>query len=285
MNNLACASGIPDDDGPHMLSEQPSATRGKRTRRLRFNLLEVVLIAAFVGFVVWFLDRTRVPAEGRALAASYGPERNSEDYEEWIIRDFFRDRRGGFFVDVGANHYRKYSNTYFLEKSLGWRGIAVEPLVSFEPEYRLHRPATRFRPFFVSDTSNSDAKLYVLESNDLVASGDKSFTERYGADAKELTVRTITLNDLLRAEQVERIDLISMDIELHEPKALAGFDIARFKPALVCIEALAEVRQEIIDYFVHNHYTVVGKYLRVDERNLYFAPLDATRGGRAIPDR
>ncbi len=32
-----------------------------------------------------------------------------------------------------------------------------------------------------------------------------------------------------------------MDIELSEPKALAGFTIERFKPELVCIEAHPEV--------------------------------------------
>ena len=171
-----------------------------------------------------------------------------------------------------------YSNAFYLEKSLGWSGIAVEPLVSFEPDYRQHRPATRFRGFFVSDVSNPEAKLYFLASNPLVSSTDKSFTERFGSDAKELTVPTITLNDLLESDHVERIDFMSMDIELHEPKALAGFDIARFKPALACIEAHPEVRQDIIDYFTRHHYVVVGKYLRVDEDNLYFAPLAAGAG-------
>ena len=235
------------------------------------------MIVALVGVGVWFLGRAgeSLHPDVRDLALTYGPELNSEHFEEWIIRDFFQDKRGGFFLDVGANHYRIYSNTYYLERSLGWSGIAVEPLLHFEADYEQHRPATRFRPFFVSDVSNEEAKLYLLSSNALVSSSDKSFTERYGSDAKELTVPTITLNDLLDSEKVQRIDFMSMDIELHEPKALAGLDIARFKPALVCIEAHPEVRQEIIDYFIRHQYTVVGKYWRADEHNLYFAPLSA----------
>lgn len=39
-----------------------------------------------------------------------------------------------------------------------------------------------------------------------------------------------------------------MDLELHEAAALAGFDIQRFRPALVCIEGHPEVRQQI--YFM-----------------------------------
>ena len=65
-----------------------------------------------------------------------------------------------------------------------------------------------------------------------------------------------------------------MDIELAEPKALAGFDVDRYRPALVCVEAHPDVRQEILDYFTRHGYTVVGKYLRMDPKNLYFSPLD-----------
>jgi hypothetical protein len=71
---------------------------------------------------------------------------------------------------------------------------------------------------------------------------------------------------------VKSIEFLSMDIELAEPKALAGFDIDRFRPALVCIEAHADVRQQILDYFAKHRYTVIGKYLRVDPNNLYFQP-------------
>jgi len=77
---------------------------------------------------------------------------------------------------------------------------------------------------------------------------------------------------LLDHENVTHVDLLSIDVELHEPQVLAGFDIARFRPALVCIEAHPEVRQAILDYFAAHRYVVVGRYLRADLLNLYFAP-------------
>ena len=91
--------------------------------------------------------------------------------------------------------------------------------------------------------------------------------------AQERRVKTITLNDLLDQERIARIDFLSIDIELSEPKALAGFNVERYRPALVCIEAWQPVRQEILDYFAVHGYTVVGKYLRADFMNLYFTPL------------
>jgi FkbM family methyltransferase len=253
-------------------------TSGIRRRFWRFGLVEIGLVAVFLAAAGWTLLPSRLPAEARSLGSVYGPSRNSENYEEWIIRDFFQDARDGFFLDVGANHYRAYSNTYYLETALGWSGIAVEPLSEFESGYRLNRPRTRFRSFFVSDVSNQHAKMYLLAGgNHLVTSSDKSFTERFGSKTEELIVPTITLNDLLDGERVQKIDFMSMDIELHEPKALAGFDIGRFQPRLVCIEAHQEVRQQIIDYFTRHRYAIVGKYLRTDLHNLYFMPLTDAR--------
>jgi FkbM family methyltransferase len=239
-----------------------------------FTVVEVCLIAAFVALVAWYRNSTAIPPELAPLETQYGPGRSSQFGEEWIIRDFFKDKRGGFFVDVGANHYQSLSTTYYLETQLGWSGLAIEPLREFEADYKTHRPRTRFLPFFVSDASNEQARMYVLDSDRLVTSADKGFTEQYGRNAMEVLAPTITLNDLLTRENVSAIDFLSMDIELSEPKALAGLDIDRYRPILVCIEVHLKVRQQILDYFAKHRYVVVGKYLRADEHNLYFTPLE-----------
>jgi FkbM family methyltransferase len=241
----------------------------------------VVVLAAVAAALFWRAgasssapDGPALPPGARYLEKGYGPSRYSQFAEEWIIRDFFRDRRNGVFVDVGANHYRDSSTTFYLEEHLGWSGLAVEPLAQFEADYRTHRPRTTFLPFFVSDASDERAKLYVLDQHTVVSSFDRSFTERTGKNPREMDVPTITMNDLLHRNGIERFDFLSMDIELAEPKALAGFDIRRYRPALVCIEAHSEVRQQILDYFARNGYVIVGKYLAADEHNLYFMPLE-----------
>jgi FkbM family methyltransferase len=245
--------------------------------RLRAALVVSCLVVA--GGALLFLrmparaGRPEMPDGAKYLRAAYGPEHYSQFAEEWIIRDFFKDRRGGFFVDVGANHYRDDSTTFYLEERLGWSGLAIEPLGQFAADYKIHRPKTVFLPFFVSDVSDEQARLYVLDSHTVVSSSDKTFTERTGANPREMLVPTITLNDLLRKQGVERMDFLSMDIELSEPKALAGFDVDRYRPELVCIEAHDEVRQRILDYFAHHAYVIVGKYLPADTNNLYFTPL------------
>ena len=248
----------------------------KPWRAWRFDLIELGLIVAIVGLAAYLAPRPDPPDEADALEAAYGSARNSENEEEWIIRDFFQDRRDGVFVDVGAAHYKSASNTYYLEHELGWSGIAIEPLRHFAADWAQYRPRTRFRPFFVSDVSDDRVKMYTYGESFAASSSDRTWVEKFGDNPREVSTVTITLNDLLSRENIQTFDFLSMDIELAEPKALAGFDIERFRPSLVCIEAHPEVRQQILDYFARHDYVVVGKYLRVDEKNLYFAPRTST---------
>jgi FkbM family methyltransferase len=206
----------------------------------------------------------------------YGPNHYSQGVEEWLIRDYLQDRRAGFFVDVGANHYKNASKTYYLESSLRWSGLAVEPQQELGADYVKFRPRTKFLPFFVSDVSHETAKFYILSHGSQIASSDPDFVKAWGKPGEVRAVPTITLNDLLDTEKVTRIDFLSMDIELHEPQALKGFDIDRFKPGFVCIEALLPVRQQILDYFARHGYVLVGKYLWLDEEDLYFADLNGS---------
>jgi FkbM family methyltransferase len=254
-------------------------------RRWRFDLVEIL----FVGLFLWLGARLVAPAfrpasvytdetassELRRLEAAYGPSHYSQFQEEWIVRDFFKDRRGGFFVDVGANHYRDGSTTFYLEQRLGWSGVAIDPQAGFEDGYRRYRPRTRFFPFFVSDVSNQTARLYMsaFESQTVSARrpppGDPF--------VREMDAPTITLTDLFDRLGIRAVDFLSVDVELAEPKVLAGLDAGRFRPELVCIEAHPAVRQEILDFFARHAYVVVGKYLRVDTLNLYFTPAGPAR--------
>jgi FkbM family methyltransferase len=247
-----------------MESTQPK-TRGQLRSWIRVAVLALAAVA-LVGTLVRGSN-----AEYEWFKAKYGPSRNSEHAEEWIIRDFFHDRRGGTFVDVGSYDYRRYSNTYYLDQTLAWSGVAVDAQEEFAADYAKYRPRTRFFSFFVSDRSDGVESLFV-PLNNLVASSNKDFAERDELSGRERKVHTITLNDLLTRAGISKIDFMSMDIELAEPKALAGFDIKRFAPRLVVVEAHPEVRQQLLDYFEQHRYRVVGRYLRADPDNLWFAP-------------
>ncbi len=246
----------------------PSRSSGRR-----FDLIELVLACVLAVAATAALTRGPSVIQDDWLRERYGPSKWSYNAEEWIVRDFFQDRRGGVFVDVGSADARESSNTYYLESALGWSGVAVDALEEFGPGYAEHRPRTRFFAMLVGDRSDERATLYVSERAGN-SSTSQDFTAFYnpGQTLETRQMPTITLTDLLDRAGVTNVDFLSMDIEMSEPAALEGFDIGRFKPALVCVEAHPPIRQWLVDYFARHGYRVVAKYLWSDWENLYFAP-------------
>jgi FkbM family methyltransferase len=202
----------------------------------------------------------------------YAPKRFSERNEEIIIRHFFKDRRGGFFVDVGAYHYRDGSNTYYLDKYLDWKGIAIDANGEFGQGYRQNRPRTMFYNFFVSDKSDEKAEFYIVRDPGHLTKSTAAPEFVIGRKTEEVKVPTITLNDLLAKHDVRKIDFLNIDIELWEPHALAGFDIEKYRPDLVCVEAHRQVRDQLLAYFGAHDYVRLDHYFLFDQRNWYFTP-------------
>lgn len=253
--------------------------------RRRFDTVELTLIVALAlvaGAVAerWYFH---APPDGW-LREAYGSRSWSHGPEEWIARDFFQDRRGGTFLDVGSADARHGSNTYFLESSLGWSGVAIDAMSEYAEGYQLHRPKTQFFSFFVGDRSDATATLWVGKRRLESASVLKDFTTAYaGSNVTSREVPTITLNDLLPQAGIDQIDFLSMDIEMSEPGALAGFDLARYRPALICIESHPPLRQWLIDYFSARGYVLLAKYLLVDDENYWFAPAAAASNPSTPP--
>jgi FkbM family methyltransferase len=204
---------------------------------------------------------------------THGEKLYSQHDEELIIRHFFDDQRDGVFLDVGCWDWKDGSTTLYLEEKLGWSGIGVDAQPHLREEYEKHRPQTKFLNYIVTDRSRTVGKLYVAGQ---VSSINERHVEQFGAQWDQpdpIEVPTITLDDLLSQNRVEHIDFLSMDIEGAEPKALAGFDIDKYKPRLVCIESSLEIREPIMQYFTSHGYELIDEYLPYDSVNWYFRPI------------
>jgi len=53
-------------------------------------------------------------------------------------------KRNGTYVDLGAGHYSRYSNTFRLEVEYGWSGIAAEKDVELAAEFLSKRAGNNF---------------------------------------------------------------------------------------------------------------------------------------------
>jgi FkbM family methyltransferase len=203
--------------------------------------------------------------------------------EELIIRDFFQDRRGGFFVDIGASTPIANSTTYYLEKHLGWSGIGVDALFDYHLGWQLERPRSEFLIYLVTDHSGSVEAFYrsVLRPLSSVQE-DRVFMGEH-LDSERIEVETITIDKILDDRGIQEIDFLSMDIEGSEPAALAGFDIERFRPKLICIEASASVQEPILAYFAAHGYERIDRYLERDAINWYFRPRSSKEASHEDP--
>ena len=197
--------------------------------------------------------------------------------EELIIRDYFQDRRGGFFLDVGCAWAVDYSNTYYLEKHLGWTGIGVDALIEYASDWEVIRPTSKFRNYLITDKSGGEGTFFKSDSLGLSSTNEKlAEGTLFGFEVapEEVSVPMITLTDLLDQEGVTKVDLVSMDIEGHEPKAFAGFDINRFAPELLVIEGK---NNQVESYLATHGYVLIERYLQYDTINRYYERAEAAK--------
>ena len=60
--------------------------------------------------------------------------------QDKFVLNVLKEKRDGFFLEVGSNHPINISNSYTLEKNYDWKGIMVEYDENFLDSYREHRP-------------------------------------------------------------------------------------------------------------------------------------------------
>jgi len=175
-----------------------------------------------------------------------------EDRALWKI---FREKRNGFFIEIGAYDGVHLSNTYFLEQ-MGWHGILVEPIYQLCERAASVRSRSRVVHAACSHRGASPTATFTVANNVpvlsfLKADGDhRERCIREGAELIEIEVPVVTVNDLLRYERKAdspngnawipkrgwSIDLVSIDTEGCELDVLDGFDLQRFKPRVLVIE-------------------------------------------------
>jgi FkbM family methyltransferase len=165
----------------------------------------------------------------RTVPAVFKPE-----FETTLVREFFRDRPQGFFVEVGANDPKKDSQSFHLEEA-GWTGILVEPLPELASELRRQRKAQVFEVACSSpERAGQTMRLHVAGP---FSSFDPNLAVTGMRADRAIDVKVRTLDEVLaEGRAAAPIDLMSVDVEGNELDVLRGFDFARWKPRLVLLE-------------------------------------------------
>jgi FkbM family methyltransferase len=177
--------------------------------------------------------------------------RNIKDHSAPEISTYLNDLldfSNGFYVEVGANDGRSFSNTYVLEKTRNWSGILVEPILHKHFESQRYRDASRNRFVYGAcvDFNYSDpmVKLYYsnlmstsdLEHGQLWAEAGSKFLNN-GESVLPFWSPAIVLNQVIKEAGVSKIDFLSIDVEGAELSVLKGIDFEEIDIQLILIES------------------------------------------------
>lgn len=177
----------------------------------------------------------------RAFRVRMGERSWSQEGEDRMLLRYFDYRSSGFYVDVGAHHPFRFSNTALLH-AMGWRGINIDAMPGSMQAFRRDRPNDVNLEVGISDVPGT-AKFYVFNEKALNTFDAVMAHERVGPQwhiESTIDVLLRPLRDVLDQYLVagQTIDLMTVDAEGHDLTVLASNDWTRFRPQVVLAESL-----------------------------------------------
>ena len=170
----------------------------------------------------------------------------------------------GFFVEAGAYDGFLQSNTYFLERARGWRGVLVEPVPLLAREAQLERPASTVVNAALVAADHPEPELRLRYAGTMTVVADEDGADSWAQEAQrnmaldepthEFTVQARTLSSILDEVRAPPIDLLSLDVEGYEPQVLGGLDLSRHAPRLILVEVELRTRREEVEALLSDFY-------------------------------
>lgn len=195
--------------------------------------------------------------------------------DEYYIEKIIQRRKGGKFLDVGAHDGIRTSNTYALEKYLGWTGVCIEANEELAKRCKQNRPGSQAIHAAVWSEEHEVVFQLPHSGNDFLSRiGGLSVNENYFAQDFTQTIDVAMtarpLRDLLGPGK-HYFDYFSLDVEGAELHALQGIDWENTSFGYVAIEFghREEFRRSIESFMVARGYLCH----RINDFDVDFVPV------------
>ncbi len=187
--------------------------------------------------------------------------------DKLILGKLLKNKRNGIFLDVGAYDGKTLSNTYYMEKELGWTGICIEPIYDRFQELK----ANRENSICINACAyNQDTVLpfyYITGYAEMLSGIYTSYTKRdldrinresSEENRKVINVNTVQIKNLLEKHKISEVDYISVDVEGSELQVLEGIDFDKVKFQVLDIEN-NHVTDTVAKFLFEKGYKKIGR--------------------------
>lgn len=200
------------------------------------SLLPNTLFLKIITFQNNYLDRLSL--------SSY-----SQEGEDMILRRLFEHEHSGFYVDVGAHHPKRFSNTYFFYQK-GWNGINIDAMPGSMALFNKIRPRDINIEKPIADTK--ELLTYYAFDEPALNGFSKELSEQRSSNGSgsilfTKKIETTTLENILdeNLPKNRTIDFLSIDVEGLDFKVLKSMNFEKHQPTVILIEILGSSLQDV----------------------------------------
>lgn len=167
----------------------------------------------------------------------------SQEGEDLILKRIFENKQSGFYIDIGAHHPKRFSNT-FLFYNLGWQGINIDAMPGSMNIFNKIRKRDINLEIGVSEQKEK-SKYYIF--NDLaINSFSKDLSDLRDKSPADYNIKEIKMINTMPLYEIldkylpagQSIDFMSVDAEGYDFQVLKSNNWMKYRPKYVLVEIL-----------------------------------------------
>ena len=154
--------------------------------------------------------------------------------DQFLNEKFFKNKKNGFFIDIGAHDGVSINNSLFFEKELEWSGICFEPIPDVFNKLKANRKCECLN-CAVSENDGESIFLRLKGYTEMLSGIKSEYSQEhlnrieyelnaFGGSKEEISVKCVNINNILSDRGIKDVDYCSIDTEGNEIKILKTID-------------------------------------------------------------